>query len=273
MRAPNTAAKRAASNEKNHTAGVPSCPTTYVRRFVSGKCGIPGKSYISKGTNPTHAAPSKVSTSSPAGMKRRIKSGAYGQCKKVSRRQVCRITPVRRIHHPLARLRAIHPQLPLQSAPCLVSKSYAGLAAASFCLAPPACRQIIRTGRARDDPTKWLRPPSLEIHTPEQCRLRPDASQSRPIPTESGSCEYAADTNVRRLPPACSSYWSCAYAWRFRHLTPPMLPCRRQWSHSRRRRVHARDPNRRTSNCSWFPSSPPESTPARPSLARLESRR
>ncbi|XWK70376.1 hypothetical protein RBB80_13860 [Tunturiibacter gelidiferens] len=65
---------------------------TYVRRFNSQNEAVPGTVThplptarvrtwsIQNGTTPTHAHPSKLSTSSPAGSNRAIASTAIGQC-------------------------------------------------------------------------------------------------------------------------------------------------------------------------------------------------
>ena len=146
-----------------------------------------------------------VSNSSPAGMKRRLRLGAYGQCRNVRRRQVClkRVFRSRRLR---AILCAAHPPVPLQSALCRGSKWSSCHVLESFCRGLPVYLPGARRGRARDDPTKWSRPLESGIHTRERFHRRRDVFRRHPIPSEFGSCECATDRDARMLPPACSSY-------------------------------------------------------------------
>src|SRR5579871_1797323 len=95
VRAPMTAATRAASSEKNHTPGSPSGPLTYVRQLVSGNAENHGRGgrnggrrpLNQNGVTPTQADASKVSTVSARGTSFATEAAGNRQCKNVRSHQ------------------------------------------------------------------------------------------------------------------------------------------------------------------------------------------
>ena len=93
-RAPATVSRLAASRLKNHTPDRPPA-RTYVRTFSSGNVCAVGSGgsqrqrvrAMRNGTTPSHARPSNVSTSTPAGRCRCSRAASIGQCRNSSSRQ------------------------------------------------------------------------------------------------------------------------------------------------------------------------------------------
>src|SRR3954452_1122902 len=82
-------ARLVTSSDKNHSPSPPSGPLTYVRTLVSGNRVGPGTGtfpttshVVENGVNVTHAAPSKLSTSSGLGTSEAMASTGNGQCTK-----------------------------------------------------------------------------------------------------------------------------------------------------------------------------------------------